>query len=206
MIFYSLSDSTFTRLYREEVDMAFSAVDCVLNRQKAIYAGAELTTGRRLYNAFREFHVKTEDELKQLKGKEWYGANIWDANVKSAKEFAVQVREKDGGKSLVITSSPFSAPGWKQTEYLAFWEQLIRTRISATWFKSDWQYSNGCTFEFAVCADAGMPTLDHQGHPLSVRQAAELINGAIRDLEESGFDTAKLRENLARLYPVAARA
>jgi hypothetical protein len=206
MIFYSLSDSTFTRPYREEVDMAFSALDCILNREKGIYASAELTTGRRFYGALREFHVKTADELKQLKGKEWYTANIWDANVKSARDFAVHVREKIGGKTLVITPAPFSAPGWTQPEYLAFWEQLLRTRISSTWFKSDWQYSNGCTFEFAVTADAGLPTLDHQGSPLTARKAAELIDAAIRDLDSSQFDTTKLCENLARIRPVAARA
>jgi hypothetical protein len=130
--------------------MSFSALDCVLNREKAIYASAELTTGRRLYDAMREFNVKTAADLKQLKGKDWYTANIWDANVKAAQDFAAHVREKLGGKTLVITPAPFSAPGWTQPEYLAFWEQLLRTRISSSWFKADWQYSNGCTFEFAV--------------------------------------------------------
>ena len=129
MIFYSLSDSTFTRLYREEIEMAFSALDCVLNGEKAIYASAELTTGRRLYDALREFQVKSAADLKQLKGKEWYAANIWEANVKSAQDFAACVREKLGGKTLVITPAPFSAPGWTQPEYLAFWEQLVRTRL-----------------------------------------------------------------------------
>ena len=206
MLFCSLSDSTFTRRYREEVDKAFSALDCMLNREKAIYAGAELTSGRRLYDACREFHVKSADELKQVKGKEWYGANIWDANVQAARDFAAQVRETAAGKALVITPAPFSAPGWTPPEYLAFWEQLLRTRISSTWFKSGWQYSYGCTLEFAVCADAGLPTFDDQGNPLSVRQAAELIDGAIREIESSGFDTTKLRENLARLHPVASPA
>jgi hypothetical protein len=206
MVFYSLSDSTFTRLYREEVDTAFSALECILNREKAIYASAELTSGRRLYNAFREFHVKTVDELKKLKGKDWYTENIWEANVKSARDFAAEIREKVGVKTLVITPAPFSARGWTQPEYLAFWEQLLRTRISATWFKADWQYSNGCTFEFVVSADAGLPTFDHQGNPLGVRDAAGLIDAAIRDLDSSGIDTTKLRENLARLHPIAARA
>ena len=206
MVFYSLSDSTFTRLYREEVDTAFSALECILNREKAIYASAELTSGRRLYNAFREFHVKTADELKKLKGKDWYTENIWEANVKSARDFAAEIREKVGVKTLVITPAPFSARGWTQPEYLAFWEQLLRTRISATWFKADWQYSNGCTFEFVVSADAGLPTFDHQGNPLGVRDAAGLIDAAIRDLDSSGIDTTKLRENLARRHPIAARA
>lgn len=206
MISYSLSDSTFTRSYREEAAMVLSALDSTLNREKAIYASAELTTGRRFYDALREFHVGTADDLKQLKGKGWYTANIWDANVKSAQDFATQVREKVGGRTLVITPAPFSAPGWRRPEYLAFWEQLLRTRISSTWFKSDWQYSNGCTFEFAVSADSGLPTLDHQGHPLTACQAAELIGAAIRDLDSSQLDTTKLSENLARIRPVAARA
>lgn len=206
MIFYSLSDSTFTRLYREEIEMGFSALDCVLNREKAIYASAELTTGRRLYSALREFHVKSSAELKQLKGNEWYTANIWDANVKSAQDFAACVREKLGGKTLVITPAPFSAPGWTQPEYLAFWEQLLRTRIISTWFKSEWQYSNGCTFEFAVSINAGLPTFDYQSNPLTLRQGRELIEAAIRDLDSSGFDTTKLYENLSRLHPVSTRS
>jgi hypothetical protein len=187
MIFYSPSDSTFTRLYREEVEILFSALDCVLNREKATYASAELTSGRRLYDAMREFHVKTADDLKKLKGKDWYTTNIGDANVKAAQDFAADVRRKLGGKTLVITPAPFSAPGWTQPGYLAFWEQLLRTRISSSSFKPNWQYSNGCTFEFAVCVHAGVPTLDDQGKPLSVRQGAELMDAAIRD------------ENLARL-------
>src|SRR6266849_748133 len=174
MVFYTLSDSSFTRLYREEVEISFSAIDCVLNGERAVYASTELTTGLRLYNAMREAGVKTVAELKQSRGKDWYSANIWDANVKSASEFAARIRVNLQGKTLVITPAPFSAPGWTQPEYLAFWEQLVRTRISSSWFKSNWQYSNGCTFEIAVSIDAGGPTFDHQGNSLSVRQGAEL--------------------------------
>lgn len=125
--------------------------------------------------------------------------------MKSAHAFAACVREQLHGKTLVITPAPFSAPGWTQPEYLAFWEQLVRTRISSSWFKSDWQYSNGCTLEFAVSIDASVETFDHQGNPLTLRKGAELIEYVIRDLESSGFDTAKLRENLSRLQPVSAR-
>ena len=48
MIFYSPSDSTFTRLYREEIEISFSSMDCILNGEKAVYASTELTTGLRL--------------------------------------------------------------------------------------------------------------------------------------------------------------
>jgi hypothetical protein len=204
MIFYSLSDSTFTRPYSEEIEMAFSALDCVLNDEKAIYASAELTSGRQLYAALHKFQVKSSADLEQLKGKDWYAVNIRENNVKSAQGFAADIRKKVG-KTLVISPAPFSARDWTQPEYLAFWEQLLRTRVSSSWFKSDWQYSNGCTFEFAVSVDAGVKTCDHQGNLLTSRKGAELIESAIRDLESSDFDTAKLRENLSRLQPVSAR-
>jgi hypothetical protein len=206
MIFYSLSDSTFTRLYREELDISFSAIDCVLNGEKAVYASTELTSGLRLYNAMREAGVKTAAELKQSKGKDWYSANIWDANVKVAGQFAARVRANLQGKTLVITPAPFSAPGWTQPEYLAFWEQLVRTRISSSWFNLNWQFSNGCTFEFAVSVDAGVPMFDREGRAFSTRQGAQLIEAAIQSIEKDGFDAAKLRENLARLQPAPARA
>jgi hypothetical protein len=154
----------------------------------------------------RECGAKSAAELKQIKGKEWYTENIWNANVKSAQNFAARVRADQNGNALVITPAPFSAPGWTQPEYLAFWEQLLRTRISSSWFNLNWQYSNGCTFEFAVSIDTGVPAFDHQGNSLSVRQGAELIDAAINDLESSGFDVSKLRENLARLQPVSARS
>ena len=205
MSFYQISDSKFTRLYQQEMEICFSALDCVLNAEKGIYASSELTTGGRLYRAMREAGVKTVAELREVRGKDWYSANIWDANVKSACEFAGRIRAQLQGKSLVVTPAPFSAPDWSQPEYLAFWEQLLRTRINTVWFNQNWQYSNGCTFEFAVGVDAGLALFDHQGQALTTRQGAQLIEAAIDSLERDQFDTSKLRENLTRLQTASAR-
>lgn len=206
MTFYKISDAQFTRLYHQEMEICFSALDCILNGEKAIYASSELTTGIRLYNALREAGVKTAADLKQVKGKDWYSENLWDVNVRSACEFAGRIRTRDQQESLVVTPAPFSAPDWTQPEYLAFWEQLLRTRIHAVWFNLHWQYSNGCTFEFAVGVDAGLSLFDHEGRELGTRQGAQLIEAAIQTLEKDQFDTSKLRENLARLQPASARA
>ena len=202
--FYSLSDSKFTRHYREEVDMVFSGMDCILNGERAIYASTELTSGLRLYTALREYKLKTSVELKERKGKEWFTAHIWNPNVESAAAFAREVRGIVRDHTMVLTPAPFTAPGWSQPEYLAFWEQLVRTRIKATWFNRNWQFSNGCTFEFAVSVDAGVPTLDHAGKVLEPHHGIQLIESAIGTLEAEGFDTTKLRENLRYLQPVAA--
>ena len=114
MTFYSLTNSAFTRLFPEEVGMAFSAFDCVLNHEKAVYASAELTSGLRLYNALRAAHLKSSKELKLAKGEPWFTANIWDPNVNSARDFAADARDALGGKTLVITPAPFNAPKWTQ--------------------------------------------------------------------------------------------
>jgi hypothetical protein len=204
MSFYTPSDSNFTRLYQEEVEIVFSGIDCVLNNERAIYCSSELTTGARLYDALREYKLKTAAELRKKRGDAWYSANIFDANVKLGKEFAQCVRSLLSDNTMVITPAPFLAPTWTQPEYLFFWETLLRTRIKSAWFHRNWQFSNGCTFEFAVARDAGIPTLDHNGKTLDLDQAMQLIGFAIRRLDADGFDTSRLGENLERLQKICA--
>jgi hypothetical protein len=199
MSFLSPSDSRFTRQYSEEVAMVFSALDCALHRGHVIYASSELTTGLRLYEVLRKHNLKTSDELKQQLGAGWYRTHIWDPNEKSAIQFAEAVRATLRDDTIVITPAPFYASQWNQSEFLYLWEQLLRTRVQSVRFNVNWQYSNGCTFEFAVAEDAGLPIFDHTGDPLPRSAGIELIGEAIARLHDQGFDTSKLRENLDRL-------
>jgi hypothetical protein len=199
MSFYSPSDSKFTRLYKDEVEMVVSAIDCVLNGEPAIYCSSELTSGLTVFEALGQYRVKTVAELKDKNGKAWFGANIWDVNCRAANEFARSVRKNCGGAVAVITPAPFSAGDWNQMEYLAFWEELVRTRIKSAWFNRNWEYSNGCTFEFAVAQDAGIPTFNFEGSDLKREAGLAAIQAAIERLKTDGWDTAKLQENLERL-------
>jgi hypothetical protein len=199
MAFYSPSESTFTRHYREEVSMAFSAVDCALNGDLAVYASTELTSGKRLYDELERHRLSNAADLRQKIGAAGFEATIWTVNVKAAIEFAKTVRRTLGGETLVITPAPFTAPGWSQPEYLAFWETLIRTRIRSAWFNDNWQFSNGCTFEFAVAQDAGLATFDAYGNPLGLREGIVLIEDSVAWLARLGLDASKLQENLQRL-------
>jgi hypothetical protein len=200
MAFYSPSDSKFTRHYREEVEMVFSAIDCVLNGETAIYCSSELTTGLRLYEILRAQRLKTSSELRKKMGEAWFDANVFAMNSSNAAEFAKSVRANLSDNTMVITPAPFTAPGWSQPEYLAFWETLIRKRIKAVWFNQNWQFSNGCTFELAVALDEDIPTYDHLGKTFGRHNAIQLIEQAIDELSHERFDTAKLRENLERLH------
>jgi hypothetical protein len=196
MSFYSTSDSKFTRHYHEEVKMIFSAMDCALHRGHVIYGSSELTTGLRLYEELHNRNLKTRDELKRQMGESWYQAQIFDTNVRLAIEFAESVRSTLRDNTIVITPAPFTAPGWSQPEYLAFWEELLRTRIKSVGFNRNWQFSNGCAFEFAVAHNAGLPTFDESGVALTRNAGIELIGAAVQQLQAWGLDASKLREYL----------
>jgi hypothetical protein len=197
--FYNPTDSEFTRKYPDEVKIVFSGIDCILHSGEVIYCSSELTSGYALRKALLEHHLKTAAELKQQMGNDWFVKNIWDPNVKAAVDFAETVRATAANKTLVITHAPFSAPGWSQHEYLAFWETLLRTRVRSAWFNRNWHYSNGCVFEFAVAKDGGLPTFDYEGKILDRATGIALVKSSISELDSEGFETKSLRENLARL-------
>lgn len=187
-----------TRTFAEELAAALSAMDCVLNGERAIYASSELTTGRRLYTVMREAGVRDRRELHRKLGEAEWKRRLWDPNFSEAIELARVVRARSGG-ALVITPAPYAASGWSQPEYLTLWETVVRTRVGRVVFGRDWEYSNGCAFEFAVAMDAGLPVFTEDGAPISLEQGRGLIAAAAAAIEADGFDGAELRRCLARL-------
>lgn len=191
------------RTYGAEAEMALSALDCVLNGRKAAYGSSELTTGQRFWSLAREHRVSSTLELREALGEAGFQNQLWHPNVEAADDFARALERRLG--RLVVTPAPFEAPDWSQPEYLAFWESLIRTRIDAAYFNRGWAFSNGCTFELAVSADAGLPIFDHHGQPLDLASAVAQVRAAIAEIEAAGLEPGPLRENLARIEMLAAR-
>lgn len=185
---------SYSRLYLEEREIALSAMDCLLNGEKGVYASSELTTGVRAYALLSQNGLRATGELADP-----HRSRLLETNAEAAGAFAARLREHFAGREVVITPAPFLAPGWTQAEYLAFWEELIRTRVKAVYFNEGWEYSNGCTFEFAVSREAGVETFDARLQPLSPAAAIATVEHAVAELAARGFDTARLRINLARI-------
>jgi len=183
-----------------------SAMDCILHKHGVIYCSSEMTTGLRLFQVLRNHGLSSVGDLKRQFGDELYREKIFDTNCRFAVHFAEEVRHRFEDRTLVITPAPFTAPSWNQDEYLAFWEALIRTRVNAVWFNHNWQYSNGCTFEFAVAVDAGIPLYDHRGATLCADEAVKLIHSAIKEIDQWGFETKRLIKNLAFIRHSTVRA
>ena len=195
-----LDGRVHTRTYAQEVVIALSAFDSILNGEKAVYHSSELTTGKRLHALLREHGVRERRELKAKMGEEAFRRQVWDPNVAEANAFARELHHRLGGE-IVITPAPFVSPGWTQAEFLAFWETVIRTRCMSVDFSEDWEYSSGCAFEFAVALDAGLPTFYADGRDLSLEEGRSRIAAAVGELEAQDLDVAPLRDVLVRLVP-----
>lgn len=143
--------------------------------------------------------VKSDAALKEKLGAEDYGRYYrtnMESNMGWSARFATIVRHGQNDGTDVIDPGPLSVPGWKQDQYYALWETLIRTHVREVRFNQDWQFSNGCTYEFAVAFDNRIPTLDSEGTELHPYAAVEMVQKAVASLKEDGFDTTKLQKHL----------
>jgi len=197
MMFTKLADPTI-------LDPFLSAFACVLKPGKtAIYCSSELTSGRRWNLVLEQHGVKTNAAMKEKLGsaeyERFFQTNMADNKGWSAR-FATKVRLRHD-ETDVINPGPLYIPDWKgdQKLYYAFWETLIRNHVREVHFNQDWQFSSGCTYEFAVAFDAHLPTLDCEGTELSPYVAIEMVQKAVASLKEDGFDTTKLQEHLQRM-------
>jgi len=175
----------------------FTAMECVLNGENAIYCSSELTSGLRAFNEMRKQRVKTSAELKDKLGSEWF-PKIFGPNIDLANKFAETVRRAEDGEMLVITPAPLKVEDWGQPEYNGFWTELLHSkRIESVRFNEDWQYSNGCTTEFVEAQAAEVHTLDMKREIITRDAAIELITAAIKKFAD--LDTSLLQQNLDRL-------
>ena len=189
----------FQRSYWDERDIALWTLDCVLLGGKGIYASSALTSGRRAQQLQREHGIPNNVSLRDHFDAERYELLLWNPNASAAVAFAAELHTRLGATDVVISPAPFKALGWPQEAYLDFWETLLRTRIKGVYFNDDWEYSNGCVYEFVVATEVGLETRDRAGITLSPDQGADRIVGAVRDLEAQGLDASVISSHLERL-------
>jgi hypothetical protein len=182
----------------DEIKMSMSAFDCMLPDDAGIYCSSDITTGKRFYyEVLKRYEVRSEDELREKLGAEEFKqvqTDLIQANVARGVEFAEKLRER--GKINVVTPGPYFAKGFDQQHYLYLWEWFIIKKIYEVRFNHDWEYSNGCTFEYAVATKKGIPRLDDEGNLLDPSTAIERVGAALEELKAEGFVIGKLEHNL----------
>jgi hypothetical protein len=189
----------------DEINMTMSAFDCVLPDDAGIYCSSDITTGKKFYySVLTQYGVMSEAELKEKLGPEEFKrvqTELIQSNVARGVEFCEKLRER--GLVNIVSPGPYFARGFDQQHYLYLWEWFIIKKVYEVRFNYDWQYSNGCTFEYAIAARKGIPRLDHEGAPLNLEAATEKVEAAVNDLKSEGFIVNKLETNLGLLKAIA---
>lgn len=188
----------------DEINMSMSAFDCMLPDDAGIYCSSDITTGKRFYyELLKKYDVRSDEELKQKLGDDEFKrvqTELIQANVARGSEFAEKLRER--GLINVVTPGPYFAKGFDQQHYLYLWELFIIKKTYEVRFNVDWQYSNGCTLEYAIAARKGIPRLDHEGFPIDLVSAIQSVSTAVNELKTAGFAVSKLDKYLELLKAI----
>lgn len=188
----------------DEIKMSMSAFDCMLPDDAGIYCSSDITTGKKFYyEVLKKYEVRSEQELKEKLGDEEFKkvqTELIQSNVARGTAFAEKLRER--GLINVVTPGPYFARAFDQQHYLYLWELFIIKKIYEVRLNDDWEYSNGCTLEYAIAAKKGIPRLDHQGRTLEIEKAIEKVEGAINELRAEGFVITKLEHHLGLLKEI----
>ncbi len=172
------------------------------------YVSTPITTGPRMYDAFKQVNVASQQALKE-KDPQLFQKEVMHANICAGEEFAMSIRmlqKKDTTKQYtgVICPATFFAKGWAQEHYMSFWERIIETFVDAIHFNNGWQYSNGCVEEYLI----GLKTHKrlYKGNTLATLEPKEAlghIKNAIQDIQTLGADIRSLYNNYRRIELLA---
>jgi len=188
----------------DEIKMSMSAFDCVLPDDAGIYCSSDITTGKQFYyQVLKKYEVSSEEDLKEKIGEEEFKkvqTELIQFNVARGVAFAEKLRER--GLINVVTPGPYFARGFDQKHYLYLWEWFIIKKIYEVRLNDDWEYSNGCTLEYAIAARKRIPRLDHEGSSLDIERAIEKVEAAVNELRTEGFVIKKLEHNLGLLKAI----
>ncbi|MGD0083607.1 MAG: hypothetical protein ABSD78_10475 [Acidimicrobiales bacterium] len=180
--------------------MVLGAFACLGERQ-AVYVSSPFTTGR-LHIAWRA--AQEGDGPESLGQLARYEHQVLGPNRATAKQFVDDLRRQLPG----VVIDPLAFPDqidWTQDDYRAMWADVVRRHASAVVFRTGWQCSSGCSFEFLVAVQEGLPLLNEDLNPFSVDDGVRLLREAALESQAQGVSSAFLEHVLAALGDIGSR-
>jgi len=93
---------------------------------------------------------------------------------------------------------------WQQSDYHAFWLKVIDKYADRLVFVDGWQYSVGCTIEFAEAVRVHLPTLTEHCERFDVDSGLRLVRTALQEYTAARVDAIPLRRALETAEKAAA--
>jgi hypothetical protein len=168
----------------------------VLDNDGIFYCSAPVTSGKRYINWLERIDKKFIDiDEADEKCREFHYKEVIEPNRKYANLIIQKLRHKTCRVVIDPTALPH-IPNWTQQDWRFFWQQVIERYVTTVFFIDDWQYSNGCVYEFWVSHRKGIPVFDENQQPLSIEKGTILIQEAICKIRNRGGSTIFIEEIL----------
>lgn len=94
---------------------------------------------------------------------------------------------------VIIDPTELSEAQWKQGDYHRYWIEVIARFAGDVVFADGWNYSTGCSIEYAAAHLLRLPTYDSSLRPLPSSKAAQLLHEGAVIVEAASSDATALR-------------
>lgn len=170
------------------------AMKCIIGECRATYISGPITTGRNFviwHNEYFSCAANVNDEN--------YKHDFQSAVVRINEQTILKVAEliRSRQSRPVIEPGSLFVSGWRQKDYIFFWEKVLKNFVFDVVLVDGWQYSAGCVAEFMIATDCGYAIRSEAGQAVSLEIGRNLILNAISEIEKS--DVSNVDGNLRKL-------
>jgi hypothetical protein len=179
---------------QEEIDKYIRAFESVHPFWAFGYISVPITTGKKLLEWYDRKDFTTEMLIAE---------NLAEANIKIPQYIECFNRYHKSEEITFITfidPTKIKEPKWRQQDYLSLWEQVITKFVKCVLFADNWQYSNGCCYEFLISKRLNLPTYTPDSMVIiSIEEGIRLINEAIKEIRKVNDNTLFLERVIDNL-------
>lgn len=170
--------------HKRDVEVILEFLASVASEQETIYMSAPITSGKRL--------IEFKENGNYSFPKSSYHSDLSIQIISHNRIHAKTVAQKIRNEFDVVIIDPTlvgDIEGWTQDDYRFLWAKVIERYVKTVISIDDWNYSNGCAYEFLVAKQLNLKTLDERFKYLSLDTGIRLIEEAINDLKERFLPT-----------------
>lgn len=180
-------------------DAMLAVFRTVVSDRTAIYCSTPITSGRRFFAWMDRLGLDCGDVDSAL---EIHGVSHAEAvvrpNVMRAAEVCNDVSVQTG-KIVINPSSLQIAIPWRQSDWRSFWGRVIEHFAEYVVLLDDWEFSNGCVYEYLIAVQNGIPTVDERLTRISISEGRKRVQDAIREISRRHGQTQLLLSLLVQL-------
>jgi len=162
-----------------EIDGLVDVLACATGGHNGVYVSAPITTGRRYAQWSARAGPRPGVEATEIENE--HRNSVIEPNLSVIRPFVDRLRPKL--KRTVIDPTVLKdRKGWNQDDYRQFWARVIEKLAVEVIFMNEWQYSEGCTYEFLTACKCGASTLHQDLSPLRPQVAISMIQQALSEI------------------------